>query len=250
MFEPPAAAIDLNCDLAEGEPPAHSAALLALVTSANVACAGHAGSTDAMRHALTVGRSLGIRLGAHPGLPGNFGRAPVGALSPSDLHGLLAEQVGRFLELAAAAEETLHHIKLHGALYHATEHDPALRSTFIDWIHTHTPHAIVYALAGGQTVAAARHAGLTAWDEGFADRAYRADGSLLPRDQPGALLTDPAAVAERVSRLAHGHPIPTVNGSPLRLQVQTVCLHGDSPHSLALLHAAHAALRRLTIKGK
>ena len=244
------AAIDLNCDLAEGEPREHTAALLALVTSANVACAGHAGSTDAMRHALAVGRTLGARLGAHPGLPGNFGRAPVGALSPSDLHDLLDEQVGRFLELAAAAEVALHHVKLHGALYHATEHDPTLRTAFIDWIRTHTPHAIIYALAGGSTIAAARAAGLTAWDEGFADRAYRPDGSLVPRDQPGAVITDPTAVADRVSQFAHAHPIATINGSLLLLRVQTVCLHSDSPHALALLQAARTALCPGTINGK
>jgi UPF0271 protein len=244
MSEPPAATIDLNCDLAEGEPPAHTAALLALVTSANVACAGHAGSRDAMRHALCVGRTLGVHLGAHPGLPGNFGRAPVGTLTAASLRDLLDEQVGRFLDLAAATEAVLHHVKLHGALYHATEHDPALRTAFINWIHTHTPQTIVYALAGGKTVAAARTAGLTAWDEGFADRAYRPDGSLVPRDQPGALLADPTTVAHRVHQLAQGQLISTVDGSPLRLKVQTVCLHSDSPHSLALLHAAHAALRR------
>lgn len=238
-FLPP---LDLNCDLAEGEPPARTAALLRRVTSANVACAGHAGSRDAMRNALTLGRSLGVAVGAHPGQPGGFGRTPVDGLTAPDLRALLDDQIGRFLELAQAAGCPLHHVKLHGALYHATESDPCLRGAFIDWLCTRTPHAIVYARAGGATVAAARAAGLTAWDEGFADRAYRADGSLVPRDQPGALITAAAAVTDRVARLARGLPIATADGPPLRLAVRTLCVHGDSPDSLTLLEAARRGL--------
>jgi UPF0271 protein len=234
--------LDLNCDLAEGEPPAHTAALLAGVSSANVACAGHAGSRDAMRHALALGQSLGVALGAHPGRPGGFGRTAVTGFTGPDLRALLDEQVGRFLELAAAAGSALHHVKLHGSLYHATEHDPSLRAAFIDWLRSHTPQAIVYARAGGSTVADARRAGLTAWDEGFADRAYRADGSLVPRDHPGAVITSATAVTERVARLARGQPIATVDGLPLRLDVRTLCLHGDSPESLTLLAAARQGL--------
>jgi UPF0271 protein len=234
--------MDLNCDLAEGEPPSHTAAFMALVSSANVACAGHAGSRESMRHALDLGLSLGVNLGAHPGLPGNFGRSQPASFTPQDLRHLLDDQVGRFLELAATAGARLHHVKLHGALYHATENDPALRNAFIAWVLSHTPHAIVFALAGGKTTAAARLAGLTAWDEAFADRAYLSDGSLAPRSHPNALLTTPAAVTARVSHLLHHSPIPTLDGPPLLLLPQTLCLHSDSPHSLHLLQAARTTL--------
>lgn len=234
--------LDLNADLAEGESPAHTAALMAHLTSANIACAGHAGTVESMRLAIAHGHSLGLHLGAHPGLPGNFGRAPAAGLTNEDFDELLRLQIGRFLDLATAIGAPLHHVKLHGALYHATEHSEPLRDTFIAFMHAHARTSLVYALAGGHTVAAARAAGLTAWDEAFADRAYQKDGSLVPRSHPHALLTDPSSVAQRVHQLAHGHPIPTIDGPPLLLPVQTICLHTDSPNSLALLQIAHATL--------
>ncbi|MFN0130898.1 MAG: 5-oxoprolinase subunit PxpA [Verrucomicrobiales bacterium] len=237
--------LDLNCDLAEGEPAELTAALMALLTSANLACAGHAGSVDTLRRALDLGRSAGIHLGAHPGLPGHFGRGSVDHLTPNDFLSLLKEQIGLFLELATAAALPMHHVKLHGALYHATESTEALRDTFIHFLLDHAPTTIVYALAGGRTVAAARAAGLPAWDEAFADRAYLPNGSLVPRSHPNALITDPAAVALRTARLARLQPIPAIDGSPIPLRPQTLCLHADSPNALILLQAARQALESM-----
>lgn len=234
--------LDLNCDLAEGEPADLTAALMAHLTSANLACAGHAGSVVSLRHALVLGQSLGLHLGAHPGLPGHFGRGSVDHLTPVDFLSLLQAQVGLFLELATAVGVPMHHVKLHGALYHATESTEALRNTFIQFLLTHAPTSIVYALAGGRTVAAARAAGLTAWDEAFVDRAYLPNGSLVPRSHPNALITHPADVAHRTALLARHQPIPAIDGSPLPLLPHTLCLHADSPNPLALLKAAREAL--------
>lgn len=234
--------LDLNADLAEGESPAHTAALMAHLTSANIACAGHAGTVESMRLALAHGHSLGLHLGAHPGMPGNFGRASADELTVEAFLELLHAQGGLFRELATAVGAPMHHVKLHGALYHATEHSESLRDAFVAWMAAQAPESIIYAQAGGLTVATARAAGLTAWDEAFADRGYLANGSLVPRSQPGALLTHPAAVANRVHQLAHGHPIPTIDGPPLLLPVHTICLHSDSPNSLALLQTARSAL--------
>lgn len=242
MNQPPPA-LDLNCDLAEGEPPEHTAALMRLISSANIACGGHAGDDRSMNHAIQLAQQGGVHIGAHPGLPGNFGRGPVETLSVDAFLSEVRPQIQRCLDQVTAAGSRLHHVKLHGALYHATEHTPALRTAYISLLHDLCPEAVVYALASGQTVAAARASGLQAWDEAFLDRAYGSDGHLIPRDQPGAVLTDPEIITTRVAALRRRVPIVSIDGTPLSLGAQTLCLHGDTPDSLRLLQAARAALR-------
>ena len=241
MNQPPPT-LDLNCDLAEGEPPEHTAALMKLISSANIACGGHAGDDRSMNHAIQLAQQGGVHIGAHPGLPGNFGRGPVETLSVDAFLSEVRPQIQRCLDQVTAAGGHLHHVKLHGALYHATEHTPALRTAYISLLHDLCPEAVVYALASGQTVAAARVSGLQAWDEAFLDRAYGSDGHLIPRDQPGAVLTDPEIITTRVAALRRGAPIASIDGTPLSLGAQTLCLHGDTPDSLRLLQAARAAL--------
>lgn len=233
--------LDLNCDLGEGEAPARTEALMARLTSANIACGGHAGDDDSMRRAIALAQARGVRIGAHPGMPGRFGRAET-TLATGDFIALLESQLRRFRAHLRDAGATLHHIKLHGALYHLTENDAALREAYVAFVQREAPEAVIYALAGGKTVRAAREAGLAAWDEAFADRGYRRDGSLVPRGEPGALLASPAAVAERVREIAAGLVTPTDGGPPLSINARTLCLHGDSPDSPALLHAAAEAL--------
>lgn len=233
--------LDLNCDLAEHEPPEQTAALMALVTSANLACGGHAGTEDTLRHALRLARTHRVHAGAHPGLPGAFGRADT-AITPQDFRDLLQRQLRLFLRYCEEEDVLPHHLKLHGALYHATERDSALRDVLIEVVTVEHPALIIYALGGGTTVHAARAAGLNAWDEAFADRGYRPDGSLVPRTEHGAILSDPAAVAARVTAWRTGQPILSVTGEGVSLQPRTVCVHGDSPHSIALLQAARRAL--------
>lgn len=233
--------LDLNCDLAEHEPPGQTAALMALVTSANLACGGHAGTEATLRHALRLAKTHGVHAGAHPGLPGAFGRAET-PLTPTAFRELLHRQLGLFLRLAAEVDVSPHHLKLHGALYHATERDPALRDVLIEVVKTEHPSLIIYALAGGTTLQAARAAGLEAWDEAFADRGYRSDGSLVSRTEPSAVIDDPATVAARLHAWQNGQPVLSVNGEALSLLPRTVCVHGDTPHSVALLQAARCAL--------
>jgi UPF0271 protein len=235
--------LDLNCDLAEGEPPEHTAALMRLISSANIACGGHAGDDRSMSHAIQLAHQSGVHIGAHPGLPGNFGRGSVETLSADAFLSQVRPQIQRCLNQVTAVGGRLHHVKLHGALYHATEHTAALRTAYISLLHELCPEAVVYALASGQTVAAARASGLQAWDEAFIDRAYGSDGHLIPRGQPGAVLTDPEIITTRVAALRRGAPIVSTDGTPLPLDPQTLCLHGDTPDSLRLLQAARTALQ-------
>jgi UPF0271 protein len=161
---------------------------------------------------------------------------------PSELRSLLVDQLGRFDRAARAHGIRFHHIKLHGSLYHATERDRTLRSAFLETVRDHHPGVIVFALAGGRTVADARALGLEAWDEAFADRGYRDDGSLVPRGEPGAVIADQDAIADRVRHLAGSGTIVTRTGRTLSLPARTLCIHSDSPASLALVKAARDAL--------
>lgn len=235
--------LDLNCDLGEGEPAAKTAALMAHIASANIACGGHAGDHDSIRHCLQLARQFHVRPGAHPGLPdpATFGRAPQ-SLSPEALRGLLRTQVGTFLGLCDEIGIQPTHIKLHGALYHMTERDSALREAYLDGVAQEFPSLTLYALARGRVAASAQARGLAVWREAFLDRAYLPDGTLVPRDQPGAVIHDPGIVKARIQSLRERGEIATTGGGSIRLEVETLCLHGDSPGAPALAEAARAWL--------
>lgn len=207
----------LNADLGEHEPPARTRALLRVVDLANIACGGHAGTAATMRRAVALARDLGVAIGAHPGLAAEFGRGATN-ITPRALERLVIEQSATLAALAP-----LHHIKLHGALYHATERSPRLARRYVDVVREHFPGVRIIALAGGRVV---RLAGELALAEVFAERGYRPDGTLVPRGEPGDLITD---VREVVRRL------PSLQGD-------TVCIHADSPNALRIARAVRGAL--------
>ncbi len=241
--------LDLNCDLGEGEPPARTRALLRLATSANVACGGHAGDADTMERCVRWAGESGVHLGAHPGIPGAFGRGEI-RIGPDDLGLLLLAQVGALHRLATLQRVRLHHVKLHGSLYHAVEHDAALGRAYVGAMARWFPGTVIYALAGGRVAALGRRHGVTVWEEAFLDRAYRADGTLVPRGEAGALLTTPAELRARLDSLRREGGWPAQDGTPLRLAPRTLCVHGDSPGALLFLRAARAELTRTDRGGR
>ncbi len=227
--------LDLNCDLGEGEPLARTRALMGWITSANVACGGHAGDVRTMRICVRQAKQHGVWLGAHPG-PWNkrdFGRGSL-QLMPDDLELLLLQQVGALERIAREEGAPLHHIKLHGALYHASESDATLRRCYVDAVRRWWPRCIIYAKAGGAVVNLFRRSGLKVWEEAFADRAYRADGTLVPRGEPGAVFTDRDAVLRRVRLMRSRGEVVSESITLLRLRPQTLCLHADTPHAAEL----------------
>ena len=236
---------DLNCDLGEGEHPQRTRALMRYVTSANVACAGHAGSVQTMAGCVRLARDLGVRLGAHPGFwdRKNFGRHPH-PLTTEAFESLLLHQIGGLEKLARHEGARLHHVKLHGALYHATEQHADLGQAYVAAVARWWPRLKIYALAQGRVAAWARQAGLQVWEEAFVDRGYRHDGTLLPRNHPGALLTHPRHVQSRLNLLQRSGHLLSREGTPLKLSAQTLCLHSDTQGSIAL-----ARLCRKTMKG-
>lgn len=232
---------DLNADLGEGEPFERTQALLRWLDSANIAAGGHAGDDDSIRRCLVACRELGVRAGAHPGWPSRetFGRDPLDAVTPAQLEELLAEQVERVARFARAERVALHHVKLHGALYHAVEQSPELASTYLRLMRQRWPGVIVFARAGGRLTQCAAGEGVTVWAEGFLDRGYAADGTLVPRGQPGALLTSAEAV-QRWREFREGGGWRSVDGTFLALAPRTLCVHGDSAASLEILQRVRA----------
>lgn len=240
---------DFNCDLGEGEPLARTRTLMRWITSANVACGGHAGDMRSMEMCVRLAKQFNVKLGAHPGSWSreDFGRGAA-AVTGDELELLLIQQISALERVAGAHGVKLHHIKLHGALYHASEANPALASHYIASVRCWWPRCVVYARAGGRLAARAEKAGLKVWQEAFADRGYRDDGSLVPRGETGAIITARDAVVRRVKMLcAHGK-VESTSGRRLRVCADTICLHSDHSRSAALAAAVARTLQEQRAK--
>ena len=237
--------IDINCDLGEGESRTRTRMLMRWITSANVACGGHAGDLTTMSACVEFARKFRVRLGAHPGpwSRGDFGRGAI-ELDPDGLELLLLHQVGALERIARSAGVRLHHIKLHGALYHATESIAALRRRYVSTVARWWPGTKIYARAAGNVVPFARKLGVPVWEEAFADRGYCDDGSLVPRTQPGALLTKNKEVVARVRTLLESGEVTAVSGKQVQLFPDTLCLHSDTSLALKCAEAIAGALGR------
>lgn len=216
--------MDINCDLGEGEALSRTRALLRCVTSANIACGGHAGSLRSLQSCLRLCKELGVKAGAHPGYNDreNFGRVYQELTAP-EFELLLAQQIGAFLLVAKSEGISLSHVKLHGALYHAAEKEARLAKVFISHMLEHHPKARIYVLEGGELARLAQRMGAKVWGEIYADRRYRPDGQLTPRNEPGAVLEDPEEVKTQMLAL---------RSSKLLANAQTICVHSDSPGAL------------------
>lgn len=232
-----ARAIDLNCDL--GENGSHDAELMPLVSSANIACGGHAGNDVTMADAVALARRHGVAIGAHPGHAdrGHFGRREL-PIAPEEAAALVVRQVSALEDVAG---EPPRHVKLHGGLYHQVGRDRALATAVVDVLAARWPRVVVVAFAGSQLVDVAKERGLAVAEEAFIDRAYAADGTLVPRSRPDAMITA-ADAATRAMRLVREGVVTTVDGAETPIRADTLCIHGDGPDAVAIARAARAAL--------
>jgi UPF0271 protein len=239
--------LDLNADVGEGDPQT-DAALLQLVTSANVACGFHAGDAKSMRATVALAMRSGVAVGAHPGFNDRegFGRRPQ-QLTHEEVQELLLHQLAALDAIARAEGVRLHHVKPHGALYNQAETDGALALAIVAGIRAFDPRLRLVGRAGSAMEEAARAARHTFTAEAFADRRYRADGTLLPRSEPGAVLTNPDEVAGQVRSLVTQGEVIAGDGSRLAVSFGTLCVHGDTPGAVTLARRIRQELGALGV---
>lgn len=233
--------VDLNADLAEGC--GNDGALMQRVSSANIACALHAGNAAEMQRALAWAKQYGVRVGAHPSYPDreNFGRTAM-ALPEAELRAYLQYQLGALQALCDAAGVQTAYVKPHGALYNQAASDVALAETVADTVCRFNPALKLMALSGSLLLEAGRAAGLDVISEVFADRRYLPDGKLVPRNRPGAQIeSDEEAIAQVLQMVREGS-VTAVDGSRTAVRADSICLHGDGAHALEFADKIRAAL--------
>jgi UPF0271 protein len=239
--------LDLNADVGEGDPEA-DAALLSLVSSANIACGLHAGDTHTMRATVLLAMRNNVAVGAHPGFDDRegFGRRPQ-HLTSNEIRELLVSQLSALDAIARTEGATLRHVKPHGALYNQAETDGALADAIVAAIRAFDPALRLVGRAGSAMEKAARAAGHPFTAEAFADRRYRADGTLAPRSDAGAVLIDPAEVTCQVRSLVTDSEVRASDGSRLAVSFGTLCVHGDTPGAVTLARRIRQELAALGV---
>jgi UPF0271 protein len=237
--------IDLNADLGEafGRWRLDDTAMLDAVTSASIACGFHAGDPRVMREMVEAAGARGVAIGAHPSYPDlvGFGRRELAA-SPAEIEADVVYQVGALAGVCAAAGARLRYVKPHGALYNRAARDRDAADAIARAVRGVDPSLTLLALAGSEMVRAAERVGIRVAREAFIDRGYRADGTLVPRGQPGAVLTDIPTTATRALRMVCDREVEAADGTVLALEADSLCAHGDGAESLALVRAVRARL--------
>lgn len=235
--------IDLNADLGESFGPwtmGDDGAMLDLVSSANIACGGHAGDPEVMFRTLQEAASRGVVIGAHPGYPDRegFGRRII-PMSPPEIARMIAAQIGALQGVAALAGAEVSYVKLHGALANLAAADETVAATLAEALaemnrNARTRPLALLAISGTRLEEAALARGLPVHSEIFADRGYLANGQLVPRNQPGAMIHDPEEAAARLTAFLESGLMPVVDGAPIPLRAQSICVHGDSAGAVAM----------------
>lgn len=238
--------IDLNADLGESYGPwtmGDDAAMLDVVTSANVACGGHAGDADTMAATLALAKVRGVTIGAHPGYADRegFGRRVI-PMTTEAIARMVACQIGTLMGAAALAGVRVAYVKPHGALANLAAEDRGVAEAIARAVRAVSPDLAVLAISGTALEPAAEAAGLAVFPEIFADRAYLPDGRLVPRSQPGAVIEDAEAATARLLRFLETGRMPVLGGGAIPLAARSVCVHGDSPGAVAMAALLRAAL--------
>ena len=238
--------IDLNCDLGESfgrYTLGDDTAMMELITSANVACGFHAGDPMVMQRTVSLAIAHGVNIGAHPGYPDlqGFGRRTL-SMTQEELRAMILYQLGALQSFARTIGVPLRHVKPHGALYNTAARDESVAEAIAQAVLDFDPSLMLLTLPGSTLAQAARALGLRVAREGFADRAYQADGTLVPRSHPNALITDAATVAARAVRMVTQHKVTAVTGEEISMQVETLCVHGDTPDAMGITQAVRQAL--------
>jgi UPF0271 protein len=237
--------IDINSDLGEGA--GHDAEIMPLITSANIACGGHAGDERTMRTTVELARRHGVAIGAHPGYPdrANFGRLAL-KMDPLALIESIASQIRALTDIATAMGASVRHVKAHGAMYNQADRDTDIARAIASGIYDDARGAglLVFAAPRSAMLDAAKAMDLRVACEGFIDRAYEPDGTLRSRKLEGALHTDPKTAAAQAVGFIRDGGVRAHDGTFIRLEVDTLCFHGDTPGAPAIAAAVRDALAR------
>ncbi|WP_281885082.1 LamB/YcsF family protein [Paenibacillus sp. YYML68] len=238
--------VDLNADMGESFGVYRLGAdeeLVQHITSANIACGYHAGDPSVMRRTVKLCLEAGVGIGAHPGLPdlSGFGRRMM-QVSPEEVYDLMLYQIGALQAIARAEGGSVRHVKPHGALYNMAAVQPPLADAIAEAVLRLDPTLMLFGLAGSELIRAAERKGLRAVPEAFADRTYTPEGTLTPRGESGALLHDPEQAAAQVLSIVRDGLTISKSGSPVSLQAETFCIHGDGPGAAQLAAALKLSL--------
>jgi UPF0271 protein len=233
--------VDLNADVGEGM---DDAQLLPYVTSANVACGAHAGDPVTMDQTVELALSRGVRVGAHPGYPdrANFGRVAL-EMTADEIENLVVYQVSALAGFVRSRGGRLTHVKPHGALYHSGAEFPDVARAIAEGVRRVGTNLVLIGAAGSLLIGAGLDAELPVAEEAFADRRYRADGTLVPRGSAGALITDPDEAAEQAVGLARDGTVVAEDRSRISVRADTICLHGDTPGAAEIARRIHEKFR-------
>ncbi|QKF07823.1 LamB/YcsF family protein [Berryella wangjianweii] len=231
--------VDLNCDIGESfgaYAMGLDARVIPLASSVNVACGMHAGDPLVMERTVALAAEASVAVGAHPGYPDlqGFGRRDM-ALSPREVRAFTLYQIGALAAFCQAQGVALRHVKPHGQLYNRAARDRACADAIADAVRSFDSKLVLVGLAGGQLIEAGRAAGLRTASEFFADRNYTQHGTLVPRTQPNAVLTDETAAAKRVVQAVREGWVESVEGARVPVAADTICTHGDNEHALAFV---------------
>ncbi len=218
--------IDFNCDMGEGM--AGEAIIMPFISSANISCGLHAGDGNVIRNTIALALSHNVSIGAHPSFDdrAHFGRTEM-KLGRDELYRLIIRQLESFQTIAASLGADVHHVKPHGALYNLSARDETTARCIAEAVKDFNPGCILMGLSGSASVRAAKIAGLTAWNEVFADRTYTGRGTLTPRHHPGALIDSLEALTTQVKQMIHKGTVTATDGTVIPVEADTICIHGD-----------------------
>lgn len=229
--------VDLNCDMGESYGVyalGNDDAILDLVTSVNIACGYHAGDPRTMRRTVAGALAKKVAIGAHPGLPdlAGFGRRNM-SITPDEAYEMTVYQIGALEAFVRAEGGRMHHVKPHGALYNMAAQQDKLAEAIAEAVYKVNPELVLYGLSGSKLIAAGERVGLRTASEVFADRTYCRDGSLTPRQEPDALIHDPATAAAQIIQMVKSGTVISREQIEVKLKAETICIHGDGEHALA-----------------
>jgi UPF0271 protein len=242
--------IDLNSDLGEGFGPwdmGNDAEMLSIVTSANIACGGHASDPETMFRTLTLAKDMRVSVGAHPGYNDliGFGRRVI-PMSPAEIGRMCAAQIGALIGVAAQVGVPVTYVKPHGALGNLAASNLDVAKAIVTAVQQIDHKLAILAISGTQSEQAARAAKVPVFSEIFADRGYLSSGQLVPRGQDGAMIHDAGEAADRLVAFLKTGLMPVIDGDPIKLDAQSICVHGDSVGAVEMAREIHA---RLTAQG-